>query len=54
MATAIKFTIKESPSKLGSLRIKQTQYRIEKRMTWLLELQKGQFKTRASLAIFGY
>ena len=52
MSTARKFPIKESPSELISLRKKQTQYRIEKRIIWLLELQKGKFKTREALALY--
>ncbi len=52
MATARKFIIKESPSELVSLRKKQTVYRIEKRIIWLLELQKDKFKTREALAIY--
>ena len=52
MATARKFTIKESASELISLRKKQTSYRIEKRIIWLLELQKNTFPTRESLATF--
>ena len=52
MSTARKFPIKESPSELRSLRKKQTQYRIEKRIIWLLELQKGNFKTREALSIY--
>lgn len=52
MATARKFPIKESASELTSLRKKQTMYRIEKRIIWLLELQKGKFKTRESLASY--
>lgn len=52
MATARKFIIKESSSELTSLRKKQTQYRIEKRIIWLLELQKCRFNTRESLAVY--
>lgn len=52
MSTARKFPIKESPSELLSLRKKQTQYRVEKRIIWLLELQKDKFKTREALAIY--
>jgi transposase len=52
MSKARKFPIKESQSELVSLRKKQTQYRIEKRIIWLLELQKGKFKTREALAIY--
>lgn len=50
MATAKKFSIKESPSELIALRKKQTKYRYEKRVIWLLELQKDTFITRESLA----
>ena len=52
MAISRKFTIKESRSELVSLRKIQTKYRIEKRIIWLLELQKGKFKTRESLAVY--
>ena len=52
MSTARKFTIKESPSELISLRKKQTLYRIEKRIIWLLELQRGKFKSRKDLATY--
>ena len=52
MATAREFPIKESPSELSSLRKKQTLYRIEKRVIWLLELQKGKFKSRKDLATY--
>ena len=52
MATARKFSIKESPSELKTLRKKQTLYRIEKRIIWLIELQKGKFKTREELASY--
>jgi len=52
MATARKFSITESPSELISLRKKQTLYRIEKRIIWLLELQKDKFKTREALASY--
>lgn len=50
MATARKFSINESPSELISLRKKQTLYRIEKRVIWLIELQKDKFRTREDLA----
>jgi transposase len=50
MATARKFHIKESSSELISLRKKQKVYRVEKRIIWLLEVQKDKFKTRESLA----
>ena len=46
MSTAREFIIKESPTELSSIRKKQTVYRIEKRVIWLLELQKSKFKTR--------
>ena len=52
MSTARKFTIKESHSELISLRKKQTLYRIEKRIIWLLELQRGKFKSRKDLATY--
>ena len=52
MSTARKFTIKESHSELISLRKKQTLYRIEKRIIWLLELQRGKFKNRKDLATY--
>lgn len=52
MATARKFPIEESVSELIFLRKKQTLYRIEKRIIWLLELQKDHFKTRDALATY--
>ncbi len=52
MSTARKFPIKESYSELIILRKKQTSYRVEKRVIWLIELQKGRFKTREALATY--
>jgi transposase len=52
MATARTFPIKERYSELINLRKKQTSYRIEKRVIWLIELQKKRFKTRESLATY--
>ena len=52
MSTAREFIIKESPTELRSIRKKQTVYRIEKRVIWLLELQKSKFTTREALATF--
>ena len=52
MATARTFPIKESYLELVSLQRKQTLYRVEKRVIWLIELQKGKFSTRESLTTY--
>ena len=50
MAKAKEFTIKESISTLEKLRKEQTQFRIEKRIIWLIELQQKRFSTRRELS----
>mgnify|MGYP003979586255 CR=1 FL=1 len=52
MSIPRKILLKESRSELVSLRKKQTLYRVEKRIIWLLELQKDKFKTRKALATY--
>lgn len=50
MAKPKEFLIKEDILTLKSLRKEQTVFRIEKRLIWLIELQKNRFKTRIELA----
>jgi transposase len=50
MAKPKEFLIKEDILTLKSLRKQQTVFRIEKRIIWLIELQKNRFKTRVELA----
>lgn len=50
MAKPKEFTIREAVSTLEMLRKKQTNFRIEKRLIWLIELKQKRFKTRHELA----
>ncbi|MCF7569691.1 hypothetical protein L3X37_15195, partial [Sabulilitoribacter arenilitoris] len=49
MAKPQEFAIKESVAELVSLRKKQPNFRFEKRIIWLIELQGKKFKTRKKL-----
>jgi len=50
MANPKEFLIKEDVLTLKSLRKQQPIFRFEKRIIWLIELQKNRFKTRVELA----
>jgi transposase len=50
MAKPKEFLIKEDVLTLKSLRKQQTVFKFEKRLIWLIELQKNRFKTRVDLA----
>jgi transposase len=50
MAIAKEFTISEDVSELNLLRKKQSNFKFEKRIIWLIEIKNKRFKTRKSLA----
>lgn len=49
MAKAQEFIITESREQLKIIRKKQTSFKIEKRVVWLMYIQEGKFKTRREL-----
>ena len=50
MAKPQEFPIKESASELNLLRKKQTSFKFEKRVIWLIEIQRKRFVTRKKLS----